>query len=204
MIVWWKLIAYYLLGYISIYILSHAPLDLIMLFRKKKVSYPGPPFEHVREAFFYLLASSIFLIYIYTTPFIALKTQTDVFTKIDLPTHLEFILRALGMLTMILGMLIAVFGRIGRGFYLCHPQPKLTTTWGHRIIRHPEYFMYITGFIGLPLLTQNFYLLFLLTGIYPYYRIASYEERQLLLLFGSLYRQYQDKVGMFFPKIRKY
>ncbi|MHA1674840.1 MAG: methyltransferase family protein [Promethearchaeota archaeon] len=204
---WWAIITVFLLSYDALYIISHAPLDLVMICRKKNSRYPSPSFHKIHDAFFYTIASFLFLVYIYTAPIRAFSKGTDIYSTIFLSFPLipsvSNILRIIGMLMMSFGMILAVFGRIGRGLYLNHKKPRLTTSWGHKIVRHPEYFMYITGFIGLPLLTLNFWLLILLVGILPYYRIAKYEENGLILLFGEEFLKYQQSVGMFFPKLNK-
>ncbi len=207
---WWAIITVFLLSYDVLYIVSHAPLDLIMLCREKCSRYPSPSFQKIHDAFFYTIASFIFLLFIYIVPFKAISKGADIYTTIfpSFPSFpfflsLSHILRIIGMVIMSFGMILAIFGRIGRGLYLNHKQPRLTTSWGHRIVRHPEYFMYITGFIGLPLLTLNFWLLILLFGILPYYRIAKYEENGLILLFGEQFIKYRQSVGMFLPKLSK-
>ena len=99
--------------------------------------------------------------------------------------------------------MIGCFGRIGRGFYLSKDQSELAITWGHRIVRHPSYLHYITGFIGLPLVTINpIYLLFLL-GIPAYISVSLNEDKALEKYFGEQFNIYKKKVGLLFPKIRK-
>ncbi|MHA1519822.1 MAG: methyltransferase family protein [Promethearchaeota archaeon] len=212
---WWAIITIFLICYDATYILSHAPLDLIMLCRKKLARYPSPNFPKIHDAFFYTIASYLFLLYIYIAPLIAYSKGVDIYSTIALPSPLSYSLsysillalsnfiRIIGMVIMAVGVFLAILGRFGRGLYLNHENPRLTTTWGHRIIRHPEYFMYITGFIGLPLLTLNYWLIILVVGILPYYRIAKYEENGLIVLFGEEFIDYQQKVGMFFPKLNQ-
>ncbi|MCF2140776.1 MAG: hypothetical protein K9W44_12040 [Candidatus Lokiarchaeota archaeon] len=202
MMLWWKIITIFLISYDCIYILSHLPWDLIMLCRKRKIHYPSPPFKRIRNAFFYITASYLFLFYIYFIPIIAINQKKNVYSNYQINSMFSNIIRIVGIILMSIGLIIAILGRIGRGFYLNQKEPILATTWGHRIIRHPEYFMYITGFIGLPLVTLNFWLLILLTGIIPYYRIAKYEEMGLISLFGKKYILYKQYVGMFLPKFK--
>lgn len=172
-----------------------------MLCRKKRVKYPGPPFEKIWEAFFYIFASFLFITFIYISPIIAILKTKNIYSSFNSEGFLFEIIRIIGMVLMSIGLIISVLGRLARGCYLNCDKPQLTTKWGYAIIRHPEYFLYITGFLGLPMITLNFWLFFLLSGIFPYYKIAKYEEERLFLLFGQQYLTYQEKVGMFIPKI---
>ncbi|MHA1776854.1 MAG: hypothetical protein DRO88_10110 [Promethearchaeia archaeon] len=204
MVLWWKIITVFLISYDGVYILSHFPLDIIMLCRKKRIHYPGPPFEKIWEGFFYIFASFIFIFYIYITPIIALIKHTNIYSTFSQNSFIFDIIRIFGMILMTIGLILAASGRLARGLYLNYDSPKLITTWGYNIIRHPEYFLYITGFVGLPLITLNLWLVSLVTGIYPYYKIAKYEEERLILIFGQKFKKYQENVGMFIPKFQKH
>jgi len=63
------------------------------------------------------------------------------------------------------------------------------------ILRHPSYSHYITGFIGIPLITFNPILLLLLFGIYGYLSVTTTEEEALIAHFGQEYIEYMEKVG---------
>jgi len=70
------------------------------------------------------------------------------------------------------------------------------------VVRHPYYVSYVVMLVGLglTLATLGPLLLALLVviGIGP---TARAEEAHLITLFGDEYRQYQQKVGRFFPKL---
>lgn len=108
----------------------------------------------------------------------------------------------IGLVLLSVGLLIECLGRIGRGAYLARNESKLATNWGHSIVRHPSYFMYITGFIGLPLASLSPYLLILLIGIPGYILTTIHEEKVLKEAFGEKFTKYKKKVGMLFPKIK--
>ncbi|MHA1345291.1 MAG: methyltransferase family protein [Candidatus Heimdallarchaeaceae archaeon] len=104
---------------------------------------------------------------------------------------------------MFLGLIVGCLGRIDRGVYLSKDEPVLATKLGHAIVRHPSYFLYITGFIGLPLASFSPYLLLLLFGIPGYLITIKYEEEGLLEFFGEEYIEYCENVGKIIPKIRR-
>ena len=87
--------------------------------------------------------------------------------------------------------------------YLTRERAKLSTNWGHAIVRHPSYFLYITGFIGIPFTALSPYLFILYLGIPGYIISARNEEESLLEVFGDEYRVYQQRVGMFFMRFKK-
>ena len=104
---------------------------------------------------------------------------------------------------MSIGLIVGCLGRIGRGAYLAKEDAKLATNWGHAIVRHPSYFLYITGFIGLPFAAFSPYLFILLFGIPGYIATARNEEKVLIEKFGAEYEKYMKKVGRFHVKIRR-
>ena len=202
---WWRAISIFLWAYTAVYILSHTPFDIVMLAQKKMTRYPSPQFgtlflQMPVPIICYMLTSYYYWIYIVLTPLAAWVHQRDVFTNFYLSPVVSIPLRILGATLMGLGLFTAILGRIGRGCYLREVEPQLATRWGHRLVRHPEYLMYITGFLGLPLLCQQYWLYTLFLGIYPYIKIAIHEEQVLLEIFGEEYRDYQVQVGMFFPR----
>ncbi|MBN1538180.1 MAG: isoprenylcysteine carboxylmethyltransferase family protein [Anaerolineales bacterium] len=70
------------------------------------------------------------------------------------------------------------------------------------IVRHPYYVSYMVILVGLSLTLATLWPLLLtlcvVIGMTP---TANAEEIQLEALFGEEYRQYQRKVGQFFPKL---
>ncbi len=81
---------------------------------------------------------------------------------------------------------------------------KLIQKGPFRIIRHPLYVSYMLITAGLALVLLSYWLLIptllILTGIYP---TAGAEEAVLIEQFGDQYIRYKQRVGMFFPKIKR-
>jgi protein-S-isoprenylcysteine O-methyltransferase Ste14 len=70
------------------------------------------------------------------------------------------------------------------------------------IVRHPYYVSYVLMLIGLALtLTTLWPLLLALCVVIGMGPTAKAEEEHLTTLFGEEYRQYQQRVGRFFPKL---
>jgi len=193
----------FLISYLSLYLLIHIPLDFYMLIRKGKASYPRPSFNSPFEGISIIIPTLIFWLFLLVSPIvyfvsdIQLLTLTIVNDKIQLPSLI------IGSILMFLGLIIGCLGRISRGVYLSKDKPELATKLGHAFVRHPSYFLYITGFIGLPLVTFSPYLLILLLGIPGYLITIKYEEEGLLEFFNEEYIEYCENVGKIIPKIRK-
>lgn len=193
---------FFLIAFFCVYFLTHIPLDIYMLIKKGKVSYPSTSFGSFLEGASVFLSTVFFWLYIIIAPILYFTKGILFLTVYFLPV-VQFILVIVGMFLMTIGSIIASLGRIGRGAYLAKDKPKLATKWGHAIVRHPEYFMYIVGFVGLPLVALSPYLLILVLGIPGYIIAAKIEERVLIDEFGEEYENYMKRVGRFFPKIKK-
>jgi len=196
----------FLLGYLITYLLFHLPFDITMLIKKKDVKYPSPPFENFLQGFLVVVPSIILWFIITIAPILSLISQINLilfdYDDIILPI-VPLLIRFVGALILSIGLIVECLGRISRGTYLANEKPILSTTLGHAIVRHPSYFLYITGFIGLPLITLNPYLLLLLFGIKGYVSLTDSEEKALIEYFGTSYEIYMLKVGKLFPKIKK-
>jgi protein-S-isoprenylcysteine O-methyltransferase Ste14 len=67
-------------------------------------------------------------------------------------------------------------------------------------IRHPQYTAFALCSLGLVILwPRNIVLLTFITMLFAYYFLAKLEERRCEAEFGSAYRDYQKKTGMFLP-----
>ncbi len=85
-----------------------------------------------------------------------------------------------------------------------HRAEKIIDSGIYSIVRHPQYLGGIFGQIGFTLLLSRFYsLLILPLIIYIVYIICLKEEHELIKEFGDEYIQYQQKVPMLIPKIKK-
>ncbi len=197
------IISYYFIGYLLVYILAHFPLDILMYMKKKSIKYPNPQFRNFLVGFFFVIPSISFWVCISIFPYLSLFQDLNLFTINYINFNSVFVFQVIGFIILSLGLVIGCLGRIGRSLYLSKDQPELRTAWGHKIVRHPSYLHYITGFIGLPLVTLNvFYLLFLL-GIPAYISVSLTEDKALEEYFGKEFTNYKKKVGLLFPKIRK-
>ena len=192
--------------YLIVYILSHFPLDIIMYIKNNGIEYPNPPFRNSLETFLFVGSSISFWICVSIFPVLSFLFGMNLFTIQFFEfiiSDLKLVVQLIGCIILTIGLIIGCLGRIGRGLYLSKKTPTLAKSWGHSIIRHPSYFHYISGFIGLPLFTFNpFYLLFVL-GIPAYINVALTEDNVLESKFGEEFRVYKKKVGLLLPKFKK-
>jgi protein-S-isoprenylcysteine O-methyltransferase Ste14 len=198
----WKGITGYFLAYMLVYLLTHTSVDFVMLLKHPgKAKYPYPKSDNIPAIISFCISTILFWISIIIIPIRSLILKSDIYNSNLIPEGIESIVRLLGMIIMSIGLLVGALGRFARGDYHAHNSTKLQTRLGFAIVRHPNYFQYFCGFIGVPLISLHMFTLSLpMIGLYGYYIIACEEETRLLLEFGENYRMYQEKVGMFFPK----
>jgi len=85
-----------------------------------------------------------------------------------------------------------------------HRAEKVVTSGIYSIVRHPQYLGGLFGHIGFTLLLSRLYsLLFFPLMVLLIYIICRKEEAELIKEFGDEYKQYQQKVPMILPKIKK-
>jgi protein-S-isoprenylcysteine O-methyltransferase Ste14 len=81
---------------------------------------------------------------------------------------------------------------------------RLVTRGPYRWVRHPLYVAASTMFLALGLAAANWYLIGIsaiaLAGLAMY--VVPQEERELEKRFGSAYRQYKQRTGGLFPRLR--
>ena len=83
-----------------------------------------------------------------------------------------------------------------------HADHRLVQDGPLGIVRHPYYVSYVLILVGLALtLTTLWPLLLALCVVVGMGPTAKAEEKQLMVLFGKEYEQYQRQVGRFFPKL---
>ncbi|MFX0122219.1 MAG: methyltransferase family protein [Candidatus Hodarchaeota archaeon] len=119
---------------------------------------------------------------------------------------LNTLIQSLGLMIVLLGTLVASWGRISRGrraFSWGIPK-KLEKEGMYGYIRHPLYASYCYYFLGFVMILQNVLILPLLLGIYGYYDLSKYEEAILVDHFGEEYIDYQKRVGRFLPRRKRF
>ncbi|MCE7742753.1 MAG: isoprenylcysteine carboxylmethyltransferase family protein [Candidatus Heimdallarchaeota archaeon] len=194
---------YFFIIYLVFYIIFHIPFDIIMLSKKGKASYPTPNFKSTLEGLSVVVSSFLFWFYMILSPIIVLTSGRNIFVLEIIPEGAQLPIVIAGIVILSIGLIVGCLGRIGRGIYLARNEAKLSTNWGHAIVRHPSYFLYITGFIGIPFVALSPYLFLLYLGIPGYIITAKFEEEALIETFGEEYKKYQKKVGNLFIKIKR-
>ncbi|MHA1201934.1 MAG: methyltransferase family protein [Candidatus Heimdallarchaeaceae archaeon] len=193
----------FLISYLSFYLLIHIPLDFYMVIRKGKASYPRASFNFLYEGLSVVIPTSIFWVFLLVAPIVYFVSDISILTLTNVDETIQLPVFITGTIFMFLGLIVGCLGRISRGIYLSKAEPELATKLGHAIVRHPSYFLYVTGFIGLPLVAFSPYLFILLFGIHGYLITIKYEEEGLLELFDEEYIEYCENVGKIMPKIWK-
>ena len=85
-----------------------------------------------------------------------------------------------------------------------HRPEKIVDSGIYSIVRHPQYLGGIFAQIGFTILFSRLLSLLLLPFImYLVYIICLKEELELIKDFGDEYKQYQEKVPMLMPKIKR-
>ena len=80
--------------------------------------------------------------------------------------------------------------------------PRMREPLFYRFVRHPLYSGFLLAFWATPAMTLG-HLLFA-GGMTAYILIAiTYEERDLVTLFGGEYEAYRGRVGMLTPRVRR-
>ena len=82
------------------------------------------------------------------------------------------------------------------------PSNPQVIDWGvFSVVRHPMYLGVLLFLLGLFFLTFSLISLSIWLGFFFFYdRMASYEEQDLIRLFGKAYSEYQKKVGKWIPR----
>ncbi len=115
------------------------------------------------------------------------------------------VFQVLGAVLLFCGLALFTAGAFLTGKYVYSKLPEerpLLQRGPYRYIRHPIYLSFLLTSVGFLLLAENVVmlpLLFALTAImYP-----KPEEEELIGLYGDAYREYRNRTGRFFPKLRR-
>jgi protein-S-isoprenylcysteine O-methyltransferase Ste14 len=85
-----------------------------------------------------------------------------------------------------------------------HRAEKVIDSGIYSVVRHPQYLGGLMGHIGFTILLSRLYsLIFLPIMVLIVYIISWKEEKELCKEFGDDYKQYQEKVPMLIPRIKK-
>lgn len=192
---------------LTIYLVVSLPLDLVTYGRNSKGAKER---SHQIETniimiITFLISGYMWLIY-FLVPIDAL-IGLNIFSYQILFNFdpLNTLIQSLGLVIILFATFVASWGRVSRGrraFSWGVPK-KLEKEGMYSLIRHPLYASYCYYFVGFVLLLQNLLILPLLIGIYGYYDISKYEETILIDHFGEEYSEYQERVGRFFPRLRR-
>ena len=164
-----------------------------------------------KKPFFYLLVGGVLCMWLAWVGSIVLlfcNQYYRILGALTCVTSFDTALRVAGFLIFYPGAVIYNLNIIFAGKYL-RPAPSgvprshhLVQNGPFAIVRHPLYVSYILILVGLSLVLLTYWLLLpalaVIGGIYP---TAKAEETMLIEQFGDKYRQYQQRVGMFFPRL---
>ena len=85
-----------------------------------------------------------------------------------------------------------------------HRTEKIVSTKIYSLIRHPQYFGGILAHIVISFLLSSLFSLILTPFVILLnFLVAWKEEKELIKEFGDIYKNYKEKVPMFFPKLKK-
>src|SRR2546422_1167388 len=120
-------------------------------------------------------------------------------------TPFAAVIQLLGAILLFLGLPLFTAGAYLTGKYVYSKLPEerpLLQRGPYRCIRHPIYLSFLLTSVGFLLLAENIVmvpLLFALTALkYP-----KPEEEELIQLYGDAYREYRNRTGRFFPRLRR-
>lgn len=76
----------------------------------------------------------------------------------------------------------------------------LVVTGVYRLCRHPMYLGVVSILLSLCIYSFSIASMLIVAGLFTFYnRFATYEEKQLVELFGDEYREYQSRVSKWIP-----
>lgn len=124
-----------------------------------------------------------------------------------IPFFLKVILAISGLIVLAIGCYINIIGRLNLGknwsnqikIYQDH---SFISSGVYRFVRHPLYASIIWMFFGASLIYSNYLAFFANAFIFiPFMYYRGKQEESMLIKEFEDYKNYQMKVGMFFPKL---
>jgi len=178
-------------------LLTTVPLHFIAMDRKKLEQRFGKEKGEVISKIFGILSSIPFLFW-----FGIMLAPQPKFTFFFYPLHLIIALPLL-----IISCLLAILGILAVGLKqaITHPRPKrIVKTGVYSLVRHPQHFASLLAHIGASFLFSSWQaLLFSPVLVFIVYLDSKIEENDLVGEFGKVYREYQKKVPMLIPRLRR-
>lgn len=132
-----------------------------------------------------------------------------VILKLGTYSYHSIILDIISVIVYIIGTIVNLLGRhyLGHNWgnhVIIYNDHTLVNKGVYKVVRHPLYASIIWMIYAVGILCQNYLVIILNTIVFipfMYYR-AKQEEKELIKNFKD-YKDYQKRVGMFFPKIIK-
>jgi len=113
--------------------------------------------------------------------------------------------QVLGAVLLFTGLPLFTAGAFLTGKYVYSKLPEerpLLQCGPYRYIRHPIYLSFLLTSVGFLLLAANIVMLPLLLALTAI-KYPKPEEEKLIRLYGDAYREYRNRTGRFFPKLRR-
>jgi protein-S-isoprenylcysteine O-methyltransferase Ste14 len=116
--------------------------------------------------------------------------------------YLHWLLRGLiALISLIVGVYL-IQGSHKAVFDEAPSEPRVIDRGVFGIVRHPMYLGMLLTMIGLFFWSFSLLSMCIWVGFFFFYdRMADYEEEDLIRLFGEDYKEYQRRVGKWFPKL---
>lgn len=129
-------------------------------------------------------------------------------TSVPIPSGLRDTLFVFGHALFWLGAALAVWARETLGINWAHaaeyqivPGQALITSGPYRHMRHPIYTGLLAMFLGIELALASWLLVLAILLVFLMHWQARKEEHLLLAAFGMSYKTYQQRTGMFLPRL---
>jgi protein-S-isoprenylcysteine O-methyltransferase Ste14 len=190
---------------LSLFALQHSIMAR-PAFKKWWTNIVNPVIE--RSTYVLLSSSALLLIYWQWRPMQAIVWKIENETATMIINGIYFLGWIIALLSTFIINHFDLFGlkQIIRNIKNKDPKPECTTfkmTHLYKIVRHPIMLGFLIAFWATPVMTLGHLVFALTTTIYIFIAVKFLEEKDLRELFGEEYKNYQKKVPMLIPFIRK-